>query len=66
VCRLRVLAQGDDVVPIPGTKRRTYLMENLDAVHLKLSNDELRALDEAAPRGSTAGDRYADMSTVRR
>jgi hypothetical protein len=41
-------------------------MENLDAVHLKLSNDELRALDEAAPRGSTAGDRYADMSTVRR
>jgi len=53
-------------VPIPGTKRRTYLMENLDAVHLKLSNDELRALDEAAPRGSTAGDRYADMSTVRR
>ena len=61
-----VLAQGHDVVPIPGTKRRTYLMENLDAVHLKLSNDELRALDEAAPRGSTAGDRYADMSTVRR
>jgi aryl-alcohol dehydrogenase-like predicted oxidoreductase len=61
-----VLAQGDDVVPIPGTKRRTYLMENLDAVHLKLSDDELRALDEAAPRGSTAGDRYADMSTVRR
>ena len=61
-----VLAQGHDVVPIPGTKRRTYLIENLDAVHLKLSNDELRALDEAAPRGSTAGDRYADMSTVRR
>ena len=61
-----VLAQGHDVVPIPGTKRRTYLMENLDAVHLKLSNDELRALDEAAPRGATAGDRYADMSTVRR
>jgi len=61
-----VLVQGDDVVPIPGTKRRTYLMENLDAVHLKLSDDELRALDEAAPRGSTAGDRYADMSTVRR
>ena len=66
VARAWVLAQGHDVVPIPGTKRRTYLMENLDAVHLKLSNDELRALDEAAPRGSTAGDRYADMSTVRR
>jgi aryl-alcohol dehydrogenase-like predicted oxidoreductase len=61
-----VMAQGDDVVPIPGTKRRTYLMENLEAVHLVLSDAERRALDEAAPRGSTAGDRYADMSTVRR
>ncbi len=61
-----VMAQGDDVVPIPGTKRRTYLMEDLEAVHLVLSDAERRALDEAAPRGSTAGDRYADMSTVRR
>jgi aryl-alcohol dehydrogenase-like predicted oxidoreductase len=61
-----VLAQGDDVVPIPGTKRRTYLQENLDAVDLKLSEDELQALDEAAPRGATAGERYPDMSTVHR
>ena len=61
-----VLAQGDDVVPIPGTKRRAYLHENLEAVHVHLSEDELRALDEAAPRGAAAGDRYSDMSTVRR
>ena len=61
-----VLAQGDDVVPIPGTKRRTYLQENLDAVNVKLSDDEMRALDEAAPKGATAGDRYPDMSTVRK
>ena len=61
-----MLAQGDDVVPIPGTKRRTYLQENIDAVNVKLSEDELHALDEAAPRGATAGDRYADMSAIRR
>ena len=61
-----VLAQGDDVVPIPGTKRRTYLQENIEAVDLKLSEDELQALDEAAPKGATAGDRYPDMSTIRR
>jgi aryl-alcohol dehydrogenase-like predicted oxidoreductase len=61
-----VLARGDDVVPIPGTKRRTYLQENIDAVNVKLSEDELLALDEAAPRGATAGERYADMSAIRR
>ncbi len=61
-----VLAQGEDVVPIPGTKRRTYLQENIDAVNLKLSDDELQALDQAAPKGATAGDRYPDMTTVRR
>ena len=61
-----VLAQGDDVVPIPGTKRRTYLQENIEAVNVKLSEDELRALDEAAPSGAAAGDRYADMSPIRR
>ena len=50
-----VLAQGDDVVPIPGTKHPTYLQENIEAVNVKLSEDEMRALDEAAPRGATAG-----------
>jgi aryl-alcohol dehydrogenase-like predicted oxidoreductase len=61
-----VLAQGEDVVPIPGTKRRSYLQENIDAVNVKLSEDELAALDEAAPSGATAGDRYADMTPIRR
>jgi len=61
-----VLAQGDDVVPIPGTKRRKYLQEDIDAVNVKLAPHDLDALDRAAPRGTTAGDRYPDMSTVRR
>jgi aryl-alcohol dehydrogenase-like predicted oxidoreductase len=60
-----LLAQGDDVVPIPGTKRRTYLKENISAVDVALSQDDLRALDEAVPGGATAGDRHPDMSTVR-
>jgi aryl-alcohol dehydrogenase-like predicted oxidoreductase len=60
-----VLAQGDDVVPIPGTKRVSYLEENLGAPDITLSADDLRRLDEASPVGATAGDRYADMSTIR-
>ncbi len=59
-----VLAQGDDLVPIPGTKRRSYLEENVAAVEVELSDADLRRLDEAAPRGSASGDRYADMSPV--
>jgi aryl-alcohol dehydrogenase-like predicted oxidoreductase len=61
-----VLHQGDDVVPIPGTKRRTYLEENVGAVEIDLSEEDLRALDEAAPVGAAAGDRYPDMSGVNR
>ena len=61
-----VLHQGDDVVPIPGTKRRRYLEENIAAASIELTADDLRALDEAVPRGVTAGDRYADMSHVNR
>ena len=61
-----VLAQGDDVVPIPGTKRRQYLEENAAAVTVTLTPEDRRRLDEAAPRGVTAGDRYPDMSTVNR
>ncbi len=56
--------QGEDVVPIPGTKRRKYLEENVAATEIELTDDELRQLDEAAPPGQTAGDRYPDMSTV--
>jgi aryl-alcohol dehydrogenase-like predicted oxidoreductase len=56
--------QGEDVVPIPGTKRRRYLEENVAATEVELSADDLHRLDEAAPPGVTAGDRYPDMSTV--
>jgi aryl-alcohol dehydrogenase-like predicted oxidoreductase len=56
--------RGEDIVPIPGTKRRRYLEENVAATEISLSEDDLRRLDEAAPPGATAGDRYPDMSTV--
>ena len=63
-----VLAQGDDMVPIPGTKRRSYLEENAGAAAVKLSAQDLQALDAAAPNGGTAGPRYAEkmMATVDR
>ncbi|MCZ2827460.1 aldo/keto reductase [Modestobacter sp. VKM Ac-2986] len=54
------------IVPIPGTKRVSYLEENAAAADVELTADDLRALDEAAPAGSTAGDRYPDMSSVHR
>jgi aryl-alcohol dehydrogenase-like predicted oxidoreductase len=53
-----VLAQGEDLVPIPGTKRRKYLEENLGALNVSLSNAELARLNEIAPKGITAGLRY--------
>jgi len=59
-----VLRQGEDIVPIPGTTRMARLEENLAALDVKLTESELERLDEAAPRGSTAGERYADMSRV--
>jgi aryl-alcohol dehydrogenase-like predicted oxidoreductase len=61
-----VLAQGEDIVPIPGTKRVKYLEENVGAVDVQLTEDDLRRIDEAFPKGATAGDRYPDMSTVKR
>jgi aryl-alcohol dehydrogenase-like predicted oxidoreductase len=61
-----LLAQGDDVVPIPGTKRRKYLEDNAAADEIRLSSAELAVFDEAFPPGATAGDRYPDMSTVHR
>jgi aryl-alcohol dehydrogenase-like predicted oxidoreductase len=61
-----VLAQGEDVVPIPGTKRVKYLEENVGAVDVQLTDDDLRRIDEAFPKGAAAGDRYPDMSTVNR
>jgi aryl-alcohol dehydrogenase-like predicted oxidoreductase len=59
-----VLAQGDDIVPIPGTKHVAYLKENIAAASLRLSPAELVALDEAAPRGQTAGLRYPSMASI--
>jgi len=61
-----VLAQGEDVVPIPGTKRRSYLEENVAAARLELTQEELERLAEAFPVGVAAGERYPDMSTVNR
>lgn len=59
-----VLAQGDDMVPIPGTKRRTYLEENVAAAEIQLSKSDLARIEEVAPKGFAAGGRYHDMSTV--
>ncbi|MBJ7355771.1 aldo/keto reductase [Nocardioides sp.] len=59
-----VLAQGDDVVPIPGTKRIPYLEENVGAADVTLSDADLKALEDAVPRDAVVGDRYGDMSTV--
>ena len=59
-----VLAQGEDVVPIPGTKRIAYLEENVGAADVHLTADDLAALDAAVPRDAVVGDRYGDMSHI--
>ncbi len=61
-----VLAQGDDIIPIPGTKRRKYLEENAGSLDVVLSTGDLSRIDQAFPRGSTAGLRYPEqaMSSV--
>jgi aryl-alcohol dehydrogenase-like predicted oxidoreductase len=59
-----VMHRGDDVVPIPGTGRRDHLDENLAAADIELTDEDLARLDAAAPRGATAGERYADMSPI--
>jgi len=61
-----VLHRGDDIVPIPGTKRRTLLEENVAASAIELDDEDLMGIDQAAPSGITAGDRYPDMSSVER
>jgi aryl-alcohol dehydrogenase-like predicted oxidoreductase len=63
-----VLARGDDVVAIPGTKRRTYLDENLGALEVSLGPADLAEIDRIAPRGAAAGTRYPEamMSFVNR
>jgi aryl-alcohol dehydrogenase-like predicted oxidoreductase len=61
-----LLHQGEDIVPIPGTKRREYLEENAAAAGITLTDEELKRIDEAAPKGAASGERYPDMSTVNR
>jgi aryl-alcohol dehydrogenase-like predicted oxidoreductase len=61
-----VLSRGEDVVPIPGTKRVRYLEENVGAVEVELFDEELQRLEAAFPKGAAAGDRYADMSAIGR
>jgi aryl-alcohol dehydrogenase-like predicted oxidoreductase len=59
-----LLAQGEDVIPIPGTKRLRYLEENAAAADVTLTSAQLAALDAAVPAGAVAGDRYANMSSL--
>jgi len=61
-----LLAQGDDVVPIPGTKRVKYLEENVAALRVDLTPDEVAVLDSIFPPGAASGQRYPDMSFVNR
>ena len=60
-----VHAQGDDVVPIPGTKHRRYLEENVAALDIKLTVDDVRRIEEVAPKGAFSGERYPNMAYVR-
>ena len=55
-----VLAQGEDIVPIPGTKRRKYLEDNVGALNVQLTPEDLRRLDEIFPHGAAAGPRYPE------
>ena len=55
-----VLAQGDDIVPIPGTKRRSYLQENVGALDVYLTSEDLSRIDEVAPKGAFSGSRYPE------
>ena len=59
-----VLAQGGDVVPIPGTKRAKYLDENLGSLRVRLTADELRQIDAVLPPGAASGDRYPAHSML--
>jgi aryl-alcohol dehydrogenase-like predicted oxidoreductase len=59
-----LLAQGEDIVPIPGTKHVKYLEENVKATEIRLTREDLRRIDEVAPIGVAAGDRYPDMTRV--
>ncbi|MGB9507649.1 MAG: aldo/keto reductase, partial [Candidatus Acidiferrum sp.] len=61
-----LLAQDEDIIPIPGTKRRKYLEENVAALGVQLSPEDLRQLEQVAPKGAASGQRYPEhmMSLV--
>ena len=59
-----VLSRGDDIVPIPGTKRRTTLEQNTAAADVRITAEQLRRLEEHIPAGAAQGERYADMSEI--
>lgn len=59
-----LLAQSDNIVPLFGTKRRKYLQENIGALNINLTKEELTQIDDASPKGAVSGNRYGDMSTV--
>src|SRR5205823_10197423 len=59
-----VLARGNDIVPIPGVRRIPHLEENVAALYVQLTKDEIARIDDAAPKGIAVGDRYPDMSRV--
>ncbi|MGA9478726.1 MAG: aldo/keto reductase, partial [Desulfobacterales bacterium] len=59
-----LLHKGDDIVPIPGTKRRRYLEENIQAASLVFGADEIERLEAALPPGATAGPRYSERMMV--
>ena len=59
-----MLAQGDDIVPIPGTTHVEHLEENVAALEIELTDGDLRELESVFPMGAAAGERYADMSSV--
>jgi aryl-alcohol dehydrogenase-like predicted oxidoreductase len=59
-----VLAKGDDVVPIPGTKRQAYLEQNLAALDVRLSPDDVARLDALFPPGAARGERYGEVAAA--
>jgi aryl-alcohol dehydrogenase-like predicted oxidoreductase len=61
-----VLARGEDIVPIPGTKHVKYLEENAAAARIELTDDEIAQLDDVIPVGAATGTRYPDMTNVHR
>jgi aryl-alcohol dehydrogenase-like predicted oxidoreductase len=56
-----LLALGEDIIPIPGTKRRKYLEEDAAATKVRLTADDMRRIDEVAPKGAAAGPRYSEQ-----